>query len=59
MKKESRVVMSEEQHAVLTLAANKSGMPLATYLRVCALNDAKQQDIQIEQPRRVVFDGNG
>ena len=53
------MVMSEEQHAVLTLAANKSGMPLATYLRVCALNDAKQQDIQIEQPRRVVFDGDG
>ena len=53
MKKESRVVMSEAQHAVLTLAANNSGMPLATYLRVCALNDATKQGI------RTVYDNQG
>tara|TARA_R100000654_G_C2658549_1_gene124314 strand:+ start:703 stop:927 length:225 start_codon:yes stop_codon:yes gene_type:complete len=53
MKKESRVVMSDPQHEVLTLAANKSGMPLSTYLRVCALNDATKQGI------RTVYDNQG
>lgn len=57
--KESRVVMSEAQHAVLTLAANNSGMPLATYLRVCALNDANKQGIQLQQPKPEDIDGDG
>ena len=53
MKKESRVVMSDPQHEVLTLAANNSGMPLSTYLRVCALNEATKQGI------RTVYDDQG
>lgn len=51
--KESRVVMTDPQHEVLTLAAKDAGMPLATYLRVCALNDATKQGI------RTVYDSQG
>ena len=57
--KESRVVMSDAQHAVLTLAANNSGMPLATYLRVCALNDANKQGILLQQLKPEDIDGDG
>ena len=49
MKKESRVVMSESQHAILTKAASNLGMPLATYLRVCALNEANKLRAQEQQ----------
>lgn len=51
MKKESRVVMSEAQHKALSIAAEKSGMPLATYLRWCGLIYASQQVVQAEQPK--------
>ena len=37
MKRESRVLLTEEQHAALTHAAEKAGMALSTYLRHCAL----------------------
>lgn len=41
MKKESRVILTKEQHETLSRAAEKSGMALATYLRHCALRDAE------------------
>ena len=37
---ESRVILGLEQHEMLTKAASKAGMALATYLRHCALEDA-------------------
>tara|TARA_R110000751_G_scaffold247222_1_gene347039 strand:- start:67 stop:267 length:201 start_codon:yes stop_codon:yes gene_type:complete len=51
MRKESRVILTEAQHASLTYAAEKSGMALATYLRHCALKDATSKGIHTEQPR--------
>jgi hypothetical protein len=51
MRKESRVVLTEEQHAVLTYAAEMEGMALATYLRHCALNAAASIGIRAKQPR--------
>lgn len=51
MKKESRVILTVEQHESLTYAAEKSGMALATYLRHCALKDATSKGIHSEQPR--------
>jgi hypothetical protein len=39
-KNESRVLLTEDQVKVLTLAANSSGMALSTYLRHCALEAA-------------------
>ena len=50
-RKESRVILSEDQHVSLTYAAEKSGMALATYLRHCALKDATSKGIHTEQPR--------
>jgi hypothetical protein len=51
MKKESRVVLTEAQHEALLLAAERVGMPLATFLRVSALNAANSMGIHAEQPR--------
>ena len=51
MKKESRVILTVEQHEALSHAADKSGMALATYLRHCALRDASSKGIHTEQPR--------
>ena len=51
MRKESRVLLTEEQYDALTYAAEKSGMALATYLRHCALRDAASKGIHTEQPR--------
>ena len=48
---ESRVVMNEAQHAALKMAAQKSGMALATFLRSCALREADRMGIHSEQPR--------
>jgi uncharacterized protein (DUF1778 family) len=50
-RKESRVVLTEEQHALLTYAAEMEGMALATYLRHCALNAAASIGIRAKQPR--------
>jgi len=50
-RKESRVILTEDQHEALTYAAEKSGMALATYLRHCALKDAASMGIRTEQPR--------
>ena len=44
MKKESRVILTEDQHATLTRAAAQAGMALATYLRHCALQAAKSEN---------------
>ena len=51
MRKESRVILTEDQHEALTYAAEKSGMALATYLRHCALKDAASMGIRTEAPR--------
>jgi len=51
MKKESRVILTEEQHQVLTMAAERAGMALATYLRNCGLRDAASIGLHAEQPR--------
>ena len=51
MKKESRVVMTDAQHVALSMAADRSGMPLATYLRWCGLNYASKNGIHAEQPK--------
>ena len=51
MAKESRVILSAEDHAALTLSAQRAGMKLATYLRHCALKDAASQGIQPTQPQ--------
>lgn len=51
MKKESRVILTENQHAVLTAAAEKSGMALATYLRHCALQAALTIGLHEQQPQ--------
>lgn len=51
MRKESRVILTEDQHEALTYAAEKSGMALATYLRHCALKDAASMGIRAEAPR--------
>lgn len=48
---ESRVVMNEQQHAAIRIAANKSGMALATFLRWCALREAERIGVHTEQPR--------
>ncbi|WP_304189031.1 hypothetical protein [Lentibacter algarum] len=50
-RKESRVVLTEEQHALLSYAAEMEGMALATYLRHCALNAAASIGIRAKQPR--------
>jgi uncharacterized protein (DUF1778 family) len=42
-KKESRVVLTDDQHDTLTDAAAKAGMALSTYLRYCALQAAKSE----------------
>jgi hypothetical protein len=51
MTKESRVTLSEADHAALTLSAKRAGMKLATYLRYCALRDAASQGIHAQQPQ--------
>jgi|14BtaG_2_1085337.scaffolds.fasta_scaffold09095_4 hypothetical protein len=51
MKKESRVVLTEAQHAALTLAAERVGMALATFIRSAALSVAANAGIQPDQPR--------
>lgn len=51
IRKESRVILTEEQHALLTYAAEMEGMALATYLRHCALNAAASIGIRAKQPR--------
>jgi len=51
MKKESRVVLTEEQHAFLTVAASRAGMPLATYLRHCAIQHAATVGVYAQMPR--------
>lgn len=48
---ESRVVMNEAQHAAIKIAADKSGMALATFLRWCALREADRLGIHSEQPK--------
>lgn len=48
---ESRVIMNEAQHEALKLAASKSGMALATFLRWCALREADRLGVHTEQPR--------
>ena len=50
-RKESRVTLTEDQHDALTCAAEKKGMPLATYLRHCALKHAASIGIRTEAPR--------
>jgi hypothetical protein len=45
-RRESRVILSEDQHAILTAAANRSGMALSTYLRHCALEDASARRVK-------------
>jgi len=57
--KESRVAMTDPQHKVLTEAAKDAGMPLATYLRVCALNDANKQGNSLQQTKPEDNDGDG
>jgi hypothetical protein len=47
-RKESRVVLTDDQHDVLTAAAKRAGMPLATYLRYCAMQIAFQQRVTAE-----------
>jgi hypothetical protein len=51
MKKESRIILTEAQHEALTIAAERSGMALATYIRWCAMNHASSQGIHAEQPK--------
>ena len=51
MRKESRVILTEEQYETVAYAAERSGMALATYLRHCALKDAASKGIHTEQPR--------
>lgn len=51
MKKESRVVLTEAQHEALTLAAERAGMALATFIRSAAINAAASAGIYAEQPR--------
>tara|TARA_R110001592_G_scaffold140470_2_gene361476 strand:+ start:651 stop:812 length:162 start_codon:yes stop_codon:yes gene_type:complete len=51
MKKESRVVLTEAQHEALTLAAERGGMALATFIRSAALSVAANAGIQPDQPR--------
>jgi uncharacterized protein (DUF1778 family) len=51
MKKESRVVLTDAQHEALTLAAERAGMPMATFIRSAALNAAANVGIYAEQPR--------
>lgn len=48
---ESRVVMNEAQHIALRLAAERSHMKLATFLRWCALREADRLGIHSEQPK--------
>ena len=48
---ESRVVMNEAQHAAIKMAAQRSGMALATFLRSCALREADRMGIHSEQPK--------
>ena len=45
-RRESRVILNDEQHATLTAAANQSGMALSTYLRHCALEDASARRVK-------------
>jgi len=49
--KESRVVLTQEQHAALTIAANRAGMALATFLRHCGLEHAAKNGIHAQQPK--------
>lgn len=51
MKKESRVVLSEAQHEALTIAAEKQGMALATFLRSVGLREAASLGIHPDQPK--------
>jgi uncharacterized protein (DUF1778 family) len=51
MKKESRVVLTDAQHEALTLAAERAGMPMATFIRSAALTAAANVGIHAEQPR--------
>lgn len=48
---ESRVIMNEAQHEALKIAASKSGMALATFLRWCALREADRLGVHSEQPK--------
>lgn len=51
MQKESRVMLTEEQHAQLTLASERAGMKLATYLRYWGLRAAEESGFSTIQPR--------
>lgn len=51
MKKESRVILTEGQHEALSLAADKHGMALATFLRWAGLQYAAKAGIHAEQPK--------
>jgi hypothetical protein len=48
---ESRVVMTEAQHAAIKVAAERSGNPLATFQRWCALLEAETMGVHTNQPR--------
>lgn len=45
MEKQSRVLMTAEVFAALTLAAAQLGLPLATFMRMCALAEAQKMGI--------------
>jgi len=51
MKKESRVVLTDSQHEALAIAAEKSGMALATFIRSAALQAAGNAGVHAEQPQ--------
>ena len=50
MEKQSRVLMTDEVFAALTLAATKMGLPLSTFLRLCAIQEAERMGYHIAQP---------
>ena len=50
-KRESRVVLTQDQHRVLVAAAENAGMALSTYLRWSALEAAAQAEIRTIKPR--------
>jgi len=50
-KNESRVLLTEDQYAALSFAAEKEGMALSTYLRHCALVRAASIGVSLKQPQ--------
>lgn len=51
MKKESRVIFTEEQHAAAVLAADDEGMALSTFLRHLVIKVAKEKGFHTSQPK--------